>query len=264
MKKIIYIVLALVINYSANAQGKINGIIDYNFVINNPDGTTFVRPYLLYFNNQFSNFVANGRAERIDNIDDLGVMETTGEMIQRKVIDSDSPRDYVYTDLKEKTMLFQEEIVREMFIVKEDVANIKWKLSKERKKIGKYSCQKAIGLFRGREYTVWFTTDIPVSFGPWKLGGLPGLILQVDEDRNKFSFRVAKLSVNVKTKEIEDGLISPMVDNMSTMDKYIEAIKNRQKNFEAMLLSTLPRGTQLKRDCDECPKAEDLSLEIFK
>ena len=36
--------------------------------------------------------------------------------------------------------------------------------------------------FRGREWKVWFSEEIPLSLGPWKLGGLPGLILAVHCD----------------------------------------------------------------------------------
>ena len=31
--------------------------------------------------------------------------------------------------------------------------------------------------FRGRDWKVWFSEEIPLPLGPWKLGGLPGLIL---------------------------------------------------------------------------------------
>ena len=51
-----------------------------------------------------------------------------------------------------------------------------------------YKCQKAITVFRDREWIVWFTTDIPVSEGPWKLWGLSGLILQAEDSKHDFSF----------------------------------------------------------------------------
>ena len=37
-----------------------------------------------------------------------------------------------------------------------------------------FDCQKAECDFRGRRWEAWFTTEIPVGEGPWKLRGLPG------------------------------------------------------------------------------------------
>lgn len=53
-----------------------------------------------------------------------------------------------------------------------------WKLQKETKKIGNFDCHKATTKFHGRDYTAWYTTEIPLPYGPWKLQGLPGLILE--------------------------------------------------------------------------------------
>ena len=62
--------------------------------------------------------------------------------------------------------------------VKEPTPKINWKITGETKKIGDHTVTKATTKFRGREYTAWFTTDIPLPYGPWKLQGLPGLILE--------------------------------------------------------------------------------------
>lgn len=52
-----------------------------------------------------------------------------------------------------------------------------------------YPCQKATTNFRGRTWVVWFASSLPVSDGPWKLYGLPGLILKADDATGDFSFR---------------------------------------------------------------------------
>jgi GLPGLI family protein len=59
---------------------------------------------------------------------------------------------------------------------------IDWLLVNESKKIGEYECFKAKCNYKGRSYTAWYTLEIPVSYGPWKLNGLPGLILMAFED----------------------------------------------------------------------------------
>lgn len=37
-----------------------------------------------------------------------------------------------------------------------------------------FKCKSATAEFRGRKYKVWYTMEIPIPIGPWKLGGLPG------------------------------------------------------------------------------------------
>lgn len=86
------------------------------------------------------------------------------------------------------------------YIYKEAIPAIDWKISNEHCKVLSYSCQKATGYFRGRTYEVWFTTDIPVNNGPWKLVGLPGLILKASDSRNHYVFECIGLE-HLKAKQ---------------------------------------------------------------
>ncbi len=63
-----------------------------------------------------------------------------------------------------------------------------WKMGEDTLTIAGYLCQNATCTFRGRDYTSWFTTDIPISNGPWKFGGLPGLILKVYDKDKQYVF----------------------------------------------------------------------------
>src|SRR5690606_27016542 len=65
----------------------------------------------------------------------------------------------------------------ETYLIDEDYPSIDWQLADETKEIGGYAVQKANGRFKGRDYTAWFTTAVPFQGGPWKLQGLPGLVL---------------------------------------------------------------------------------------
>lgn len=56
-----------------------------------------------------------------------------------------------------------------------------------------YQCMAASTEFRGRRYTVWFAPDIPISAGPWKFCGLPGLIMAVEESSGVFSWEAVGL-----------------------------------------------------------------------
>lgn len=70
----------------------------------------------------------------------------------------------------------------------EPIPSQNWQVGSETKTIADYQCQKATCSFRGRNYTAWFALDIPISQGPWKFGGLPGLILKVYDDAQEYVF----------------------------------------------------------------------------
>ena len=77
----------------------------------------------------------------------------------------------------------------------ENIPIQKWKIHPDTKLLMGYRCQKATCTFRGRQYEAWFTANIPVSSGPWKLNGLPGLILKATDNKNEYSFECVKIEV---------------------------------------------------------------------
>lgn len=70
----------------------------------------------------------------------------------------------------------------------EDWEKPEWEISDETKEILGYQCFKATTDYRGRRWTAWFAPEIPVQDGPWKLCGLPGLILESVDNHREFHF----------------------------------------------------------------------------
>ena len=58
-----------------------------------------------------------------------------------------------------------------------------WKIEPDRKQISTFKVQKATTNFAGRKWIAWFTTDVPVQDGPYKFSGLPGLIVEISDDK---------------------------------------------------------------------------------
>lgn len=63
-----------------------------------------------------------------------------------------------------------------------------WEITDESKDIMGYQCFKAATDYRGRRWTAWFAPEIPVQDGPWKLCGLPGLILEAGDNHREYHF----------------------------------------------------------------------------
>jgi len=65
---------------------------------------------------------------------------------------------------------------------------LNWQLHSDTLKIKNYVCNKATVSYEGRDYTAWYTTEIPISDGPYKFWGLPGLILKISDSENHYTF----------------------------------------------------------------------------
>ncbi len=65
-----------------------------------------------------------------------------------------------------------------------------WKLKDSTKTILGYKAQKATLHYKGRDYTAWYTSEIAIPEGPYKFWGLPGLILEIYDSKNEYSFKI--------------------------------------------------------------------------
>jgi GLPGLI family protein len=81
-----------------------------------------------------------------------------------------------------------DEIVANDYIYTENKTEHNWELKDDTMTVCGYRCNKAVCSFGGREWTAWYTPDITISDGPWKLYGLPGLILKAQDSTNTHAF----------------------------------------------------------------------------
>ncbi len=102
--------------------------------------------------------------------------------------------EYQYSNIHVKDGMLEEwaamphAIDEDNLVYSEQLPLQKWTISKETKTICGYKCMKATCKWRGRSYTAWYTMQIPVAAGPWKFGGLPGLIMAVSDSTGTYSW----------------------------------------------------------------------------
>lgn len=106
-----------------------------------------------------------------------------------KLIPKSGMRTKVYKNYPDGKMTITDNVLSDYYLYEEEMNIQEWNLHDESvKTILGYECQKATCKFRGREWTAWFALDIPISDGPWKFSGLPGLIMEVYDRGEQYYF----------------------------------------------------------------------------
>jgi GLPGLI family protein len=162
----------------------------------------------------------------------------------------------VYTDQSKSLMIAREfSFNGQPFNLIDSLYPMQWEIGNETKYIDSFSCTRATCYFRGRNYEAWFSPDIPVPLGPWKMGGLPGLILDLkDEDENMLislkHIRYGNYAIQIPA----DSRYS-MAEHIATMKKFFERLQGNartsgswdcvscqtQSKFELVTWEKIPR-----------------------
>ena len=127
----------------------------------------------------------------------------------------------VYINLKENYLYYKTCYGSpvDYFIFKEDLPDINWHITDQTKMLDQFNCIKAYGDFGGRTYDVWFTPDIPINLGPYKLGGLPGLILDANSRDGMVSYEFFTFRSNVTD---HPEITIPKIGTIMTREEFKE------------------------------------------
>lgn len=156
----------------------------------------------------------------------------------------------VVKDLKTKQIDYADCVGGDYYKYQEELPAFHWTIVNEKKKIWDYTCQKAVCQFRGRSYEAWFTSEIPVNDGPWKFCGLPGLILEVHDTKNQYSFEFVGLrKSNANIAEL------PHQYTKVSREKYNKIYKNYIKDPIAFMSASSGIKVTLVKSTSKNPQA---------
>lgn len=159
----------------------------YAFVRDTADGYTergigtleIGRTYTKYYNRLFF---------ESDSMVRSGYVKSHSDVLSGANVDPVTLMEVFIHNLKEKKWNCTGRIVTQDFMYQDNTEDMVWHVSDSVSVISGYNAVMATCVFRGRHYTAWFTPEIPVSAGPWKFSGLPGLILSVTDSEGYFEF----------------------------------------------------------------------------
>lgn len=120
-----------------------------------------------------------------------------------------------YYNQKSDSIIMQTEAYGETFRVFSNISTIEWNFSEESKSIDGFICYKATttyqtineaGTFR-KIVTAWYAPKIPSPFGPLGYAGLPGLILELQDDKILYYLKEINFNKKGKIEKIKRGKI---------------------------------------------------------
>jgi GLPGLI family protein len=118
--------------------------------------------------------------------------------------------------------------------IKDSLPNFNWKIESNAKKvILGFDCVKASCRFRGTDIVAYFAEKIPIPFGPWKFGKLPGLILEVYTENTEIYYHWKAVRVKYPYESKTDlNLSKEQLENSITQKIYIQNqdVINSEKN----------------------------------
>ena len=149
----------------------------------------------------------------------------------------------VFKDLKKNIFTIQGQVYKNEYKYNINATHVKWKLKKTKKDILGYTVNKAELSYGGRNWIAWYTQDIPVPLGPHVFGGLPGLIMEIYDEKNMFHFTI--IGMDTKVKEIY------MRNEQRIKEVSRKEFMNDEKNFherpDLYFSGTIKGGGTLKK-----------------
>lgn len=184
----------------------------------------------------------------------LDAPNATSSWMQVEVV-STGAGDILYKNIKDNRYTSQNEVFSKQFLIQDSLERPAWRLEKETKNIGEYTCFKAtytrtatvVNSIRSSNdkdvkepeekeeeitVTAWYTPQIPISNGPAMYGSLPGLVLEIsDGDEtilcNKIVLNPKK---GVRIEEPKNGKKVSQVEFEAIMDKKMKEMNERYEN----------------------------------
>lgn len=261
MKQSLFIFLAIVLPATTSSAQNADIMVSYDAYFQSVDNgkTDEKNQYLLLANATESKFyspiteyvdslksTSNGAAQ-IKNQTNIAL--STGKL---EALPQKDGSYYIFKSIKDDNMRCYDSAGTELFYYDESPDDYNWEVSDSTKAILGYECIKAICDYHGRKWEAWFTPEIPLNNGPWKLGGLPGLILEASTAGGEYSFIATGLEQTSKPiRHVYNPEKYEKTDRISFLKSKRHYINNPAALINAQLGVTIPREIRerlFKRD----------------
>lgn len=200
------------------------------FLLANSNQSKFYSPHTEYKDSLESTPSGRAKAKQIFDIAIRKYAESKDESAMNSVVYHTFI--YVFKDnLSEKMTVYDKAGMSERGVYEEPYTELAWETGDSTKTVLGYECIMASADYHGRKWTAWFASEIPVQDGPWKLRGLPGLILEASDSTGHHTF-VAD-GIEESAQPMYPIYSKDEYDSMSRLDM-LRSLRNYRDNSHAM------------------------------
>ena len=122
------------------------------------------------------------------------------------------------------------------FLIKDQIPDFKWKITREKSDIAGYKVTKAEGVMMDSiQVKAWYTSDIAIKDGPTYISGLPGLIIKAEFEANGGKLVYTLKDIKITDKELK--ITMPTKGNIVTQDEFMAEMKKLQEQYKEMMSS---------------------------
>ncbi len=151
----------------------------------------------------------------------------------------------IYKNYPTGRLTMLDRIAVDNFRVEEAMPKINWTITVDTATVCGYLCKKATAHLYGRDYEAWFTPEIPRNDGPWKLQGLPGLILKANDTQNHYTFLATGIEQASRLSLIEFSTNSNRLISRKELNMLYKRFND---DPQAYIQATAPNVTVTVRD----------------
>jgi GLPGLI family protein len=191
--KNIFLLVGVFLTFSCFSQNKlkVNFLAEYSLNWQpdslNPLKKITSEKFQLYVTDSISLFISENRIGLdtllygSSNLSDLpNLMSLPKPSLNKRIVKYQSKNLTIYDDISSQLFSYKDEVV------------LNWEIKSDTLHIGNLIAKKALTNFRGRKYVAWFCQEIPISEGPYKFYGLPGLIVKIYDEQKHYEYNLIK------------------------------------------------------------------------
>ena len=165
-------------------------------------------------------------------VEKISNAQSPAGMITQQIMSQD--KGVFYKNLENGTFLKPYDIMGSKYLVKDELPEYTWEITRENEEIAGFNTRKAHGQYNDTiAAKAWFTPKITMKDGPDRTWGLPGLVLKAEFETNGVDITVTAISVAVRDEKIK--ISKPSGGKVLTQKEFETEMLEVQKKFEQMM-----------------------------